>query len=1086
MENYHKHTFASNIWGFYDSAVNYEDYAKRAVELGQKTLSSVEHGWQGKYHTCWETAKKYGLKFIFGTEAYWVKDRMEKDRRNNHIILLARTEAGRRAINDVLSEANETGYYFRPRVDLPLLLSLPPNDVVVTSACIGFWNYGDEETEPILQQLADHFHSNFYLEIQYHDFPGQVTLNQKIKNWSSRYGAEMIVGLDSHYITPEQAEERDNLLLLNKVHYADEDHFYMDYPDEDTTLKRFLTQGVFSKEQICRAMENTNVVLDFEDYTVQNPVFSKDVKLPTLFDGEHSIDGIPLPKLSIDERKKCYSRLITKKFKEYIEHVPEERREEYYQGVKEEVNVYKNTNMVDYPMIDYEIVKKALHNGGYITSTGRGSAVGFLTNTLCGFSKVDRFTSPIKLYPERFISESRILETKSLPDLDLNCGNPEIFAKAQEEVMGQNHAYPMIAFGTARKPAAFKMYARTQKLDFAVANAISEQIKQYDEALKYAENEDEKNEIDIYDYVDKQYHSYLDASKKYWGIITDKKQAPCSYLLYAGDIRREIGLIRCKSDTTKKECITTVIDGQVAENYKFLKNDLLKVDVVLLINAVYQRIGIPPHTVEELRELVKNDPKVWDLYANGLTMGINQCEKKSTTQKLMTYQPKNISELSAFIAAIRPGFKSMYAQFERREPFSYGIPALDNLIQTEEFPQSYILYQEQAMNTLHYAGFPMDECYGIIKAIAKKHPELVKPLEERFLQGFQSRIMQEEKMTESAALSISQKVWQIISDSCNYSFNASHAYCMALDSLYCAYLKAHYPYEFYEVFLQMYSDKGNKNKVAAFKAEMTQGFQIQEGAYRFGLDNRRFVADAAHQTIYPSLLSIKGMSQTAANDLYRIAKEHPHIDFCDLWTILKQTKSLDSAKLNTLIDIDYFHDFGTVKKIRHFVAASDYLSDRSSFSKTSIPPKYLPFITRHARETEKQWTEFDSAPALREFWDTLEDEAMSVPEQLQIEKEHFGYLRTSFPDFLPDYYFVESCECKYKNPVLTLCRLCDRAEETVKVKRAAYDKMPIYEGNVIKSIQRSKEGKWKKDANGEWVQDDEKKEIILQKWSFVQ
>ena len=66
-------------------------------------------------------AKKYNLKFVFGAEAYWVKDRFEKDKSNCHIIILAKNEKGRRAINETLSEANETGYYFRPRLDLELL-----------------------------------------------------------------------------------------------------------------------------------------------------------------------------------------------------------------------------------------------------------------------------------------------------------------------------------------------------------------------------------------------------------------------------------------------------------------------------------------------------------------------------------------------------------------------------------------------------------------------------------------------------------------------------------------------------------------------------------------------------------------------------------------------------------------------------------------------------------------------------------------------------------------------------------------------------------------------------------------------------
>ena len=110
MQNYHKHTCCSNIYTP-DSPATYEQYAKRAVELGQNILCSLEHGWQGKYHECREIAIKYGLKFIFGTEAYWVKDRHEKDRTNCHIVLLAKNENGRQWINEVLSTANEDGYY---------------------------------------------------------------------------------------------------------------------------------------------------------------------------------------------------------------------------------------------------------------------------------------------------------------------------------------------------------------------------------------------------------------------------------------------------------------------------------------------------------------------------------------------------------------------------------------------------------------------------------------------------------------------------------------------------------------------------------------------------------------------------------------------------------------------------------------------------------------------------------------------------------------------------------------------------------------------------------------------------------------
>ena len=1080
MQNYHRHTSYSNIYVADSAAVN-EDYAKRAVELGHKVISSVEHGWQGYYFETYELAKKYDLKFIFGAEAYWVKNRLEKDRTNGHIIMLAKNENGRRAINSILSTANEDGYYFRPRVDVELLLSLPADDVMITTACIAFWHYDD--IEDILVQLHNHFKKNLFLEIQYHDTESQVKLNQRILALSEKYGIEMIVGMDSHYIYQEQSKERDYILAAKNIHYEDEDGWFMDYPDDETTMNRFLKQGVFTKNQIQRAMDNTDLLLEFEDYAIDNRIFSKDIKLPSLYDGQHTIDGVLLPKLDQEQRNKEYSKLISKLFKAYVKDVDESQHDEYFDGVKNEVQVIKDTNMSDYFLIDYYMVKRALEKGGVLTDSGRGSSVGYFTNTLLGFSKVDRFQSPIKLYPERFISKSRILETKSLPDIDLNWGTPDIAAEAQEEILGKDHAYPMIAFGTCKKKSAFKLYARSQNMDFDLANTISGQIEKYDDALKYADD-DEKDEIDIYDYVDEEYHSYIDASKKYQGIIMDKKKAPCAYLLYDGSIREEIGLIKCKSETTKKEYMTAVIDGAIAENYKFLKNDILKVDVVLLIDLIYKRIGLKHHTVNELMELVKNDQAVWDIYANGYTMGVNQVEKASTTRKSMKYKPRNVSELSAFIAAIRPAFKSMYSKLENREDFSYGIPAFDKILQTEELPQSFILYQEQTMNTLNYAGFPIDECYGIIKAIAKKHPEKVKPLKERFITGFKDKIMQDDGIPADKAEEDSARVWQIISDSCGYGFNSAHAYCMALDSLYNAYLKAHYPYEFYEVLLQTYSDKGKKDKVAELKQEMSKAFGIKEGEYKFGLDNRKFKADPDNQTIYPSLLSIKGLSQGCANDLYAMGQKK-YENFYELWKDMKKKKNLNSGKVNTLIEIGYFDDFGTIGKIKRFIDILDQLYDRSQFSKSNPPVEFLPIIRKYSEETDKQYRKFDYDAALTEIWENLEDIDIPFNERLKYELQNIGYVKTLVPDMSPDYAFVQEYECKYKNPKLTLYRLADGSTEIIKVRRKKYDEAPINVGDIIKTIECSEEGRWSKDQNGDWQQDNSDKESILKKWSFV-
>jgi DNA polymerase III alpha subunit len=170
----------------------------------------------------------------------------------------------------------------------------------------------------------------------------------------------------------------------------------------------------------------------------------------------------------------------------------------------------------------------------------------------------------------------------------------------------------------------------------------------------------------------------------------------------------------------------------------------------------------------------------------------------------------------------------MYNIFEKREPFSYNIPAFDNLIQTPEMQNSFLLYQEMAMAALNFAGIPMSECYEVIKNIAKKRAVKVKKYKDQFMNGFKQRLIDIEHIDENSAKDASEKVWHIIDDSCRYSFNASHSYCVAIDSLYGAFLKSHYPLQFYEVFLNILDAKGSqKDRMADTRREAELAYKIR-------------------------------------------------------------------------------------------------------------------------------------------------------------------------------------------------------------------------------------------------------------------
>lgn len=300
-----------------------------------------------------------------------------------------------------MSEANDTGFYGQARLDKELILSLPPDDVWVTSACIKFWDY--EDVEDFVKALHEHFGRNFFLEVQYHNTESQRELNKRIIRIHRESGIPLIMGCDSHYIYPKQAQDRTDYLVSKGLTYPQEEGWYLDYPDGDEAYRRFAEQCVLSDGEIREAIENTNVFLQVEEY--DSPIFNKDIKMPSLY--------LDKPQ---EERDEIYKQLIRNGFKAYSKGIPPEKRKHYIDEIAKEVQTVIDTKTADYFIINHEVIKQGKENGGHLTKSGRGSAVSFVTNMLLGFTEVDRIAATVKMYPERFMSTERILQSGSLPD----------------------------------------------------------------------------------------------------------------------------------------------------------------------------------------------------------------------------------------------------------------------------------------------------------------------------------------------------------------------------------------------------------------------------------------------------------------------------------------------------------------------------------------------------------------------------------------------------------------------------------------------------------------------------------------------
>lgn len=520
--------------------------------------------------------------------------------------------------------------------------------------------------------------------------------------------------------------------------------------------------------------------------------------------------------------------------------------------------------------------------------------------------------------------------------------------QAQKDILGEDHAYPMIAYGTYQKSAAWKLYAKAKGVDFETANAVSEQLKKYEMALKHAD-EDTKDDINVLDFIDDKFKQIYEDSKDYMGLITSWSIAPSASLLYQGSIRKEVGLIRIK------ENLCCLMDGAWAEKNHLLKNDLLKVSVVDLIYRSYHRAGMEPPSQKDLLSMVPPEDKTWELYKTGCTLGLNQVEQPGTSSRVGKYAPTNISELCAFVAAIRPGFKSMYKTFETKEHFDYGVKQFDDLIQTEEMPNSFLLYQEHIMAALAYAGIPMSEGYTVIKAISKKRVEKIMSYKDKFIDGFSAKLV-EDGVSKTEAKPLSEKLWQIIEDSSSYSFNASHSYCVSLDSVYSAWLKAHHPLAFYETLLQIQEAKGNKDKMVEIRREAESYFKITFPPYKFGQDNRAIRANMETNEITNSIQAIKGLPKATGDLLWEVAQTHPK-NMTECLFRCKERKISDAAILS-LARISYFSCFGNDIEVLRVIELFHFFKEGTAkqIKNTSVDESAEPIFRRYTKPGKSSWT----------------------------------------------------------------------------------------------------------------------------------
>lgn len=1038
--NYHKHDHISNLFGGVDSNCKAEDYIKKCVEYGHTNYFTTNHGSFGDIFEARTLCNKYELRCIAGIEGYIVPNPSEKDKSNYHIVVIPKTDVARKKMNYVSSHAHVDGFYYKPRFFLNDLLALGSNDVYITTACVAGLLRDNTSIQKLFIPLMEHFHNNVLLEVQPHNATIQKDINLKALEFQDKYGLSIVAANDSHYIDDVGRRERVELLEGKHITYGEEDDFILDFPTAETMFDRFKIQGILNENQIEKAIDNTLLFDECEEIQLDYSI-----KMPTIY-----------PELEPSERVEELKKIINYRFKKICqeEHIVGDDFKKYKNGIKYEMDIIEKTNdeihTADYFLFNTKNVDLAVNKyGGVLTRGGRGSCASFYINRILGMTQLDRFKINLPIFPDRFASTARLLSNRSLPDIDFNIKEQEPFVKASRELLGKHGCYPMYAPGTMQLSEAFRNVCRMKKLQYDEYNEIAKDINTY--------------------INDEKWGPIIQEANKFVGTIVSGSVHPCAHILDNKDLRYEYGVIRLG------ENICVMITSSEADEYKVLKNDYLIVSVWKLIDETFKKVGIPIIPAHQLLDEIKNDDRIWNLFRDGITCSLNQVDSDNGTRQAKQFGIKSFEEGALIAAAIRPSFDSWRERFLNHENYSTGSKQLDDVL---SMTHHYILFQENLMQYFEWLSVTPAESIGLIKKISKKKikPEDFAKLEERIKKVW---------IEKTGSVDMFNETWQMIQACMQYGFASPHAAATSLDMCYGAYLKVHYPLEYYTVCLDHYA--GDEERTGKLINELKY-FDIKLSGIKFGASRAYHSFNKESRTIYKGIESIKYMNATVGEELFELSK-HSYYSFPDLLIEIKKT-SVNSKQLTILICLDYFSKFGHPNQLLKEVEIFEFVYGKKQFRKDSIEKAgyYIgDFIIYSTKETDKTLYFEDTTELMRSLIKTYPGEKTTKYDYINYEYEYLGYIQTIFPKINEEYYYVTDVKGK-TSKMVSLYQISTGQNVTYKIRKKLFESNPFEVKNCIHLIELTNDFKWKKEVDEKgkekWVQTSER-EILITKYSVL-
>ncbi len=908
----HVHTYYSIL----DGQSSIKRLVDKAISDGMKGMAITDHGDMfgiKEFHDICnginKQRKKDGLepfKPIFGCEMYVARrgDMHLKETKDDlggyHLIVLAKNANGYKNLIKLVSNSWVDGFYNRPRTDRTELEKYH-EDLIVCSACIA----GEVPAKILRGDIAGARESiewhqrlwgdDYYLELQRHEvtdpnqranretFPLQQQANKVLIELAREYGIKLVCTNDAHFVDKENAEAHDHLLCLSTGKDLD-DPTRMLYSKQEWFKTRQEMNDIFS--DVPEAMANTLEILDkVETYSLDNDPIMPFFPIPESFGTEEewrkkfteqqlydefTSDENGENQLSPEEGEKKikklggYDKIYRIKFEaDYLAELAyagAKRRygdpipDDVVERVKFELHIMKTMGFPGYFLIVQDFINSARDELGVMVGPGRGSAAGSVVAYCLGITKID----PLKydLLFERFLNPDRI----SLPDIDTDFdddGRGKVLKWVMDKYGHENCAH-IITYATMATKNSIKDVARVEKVPLGITNALCKAIPDrlpdgmkmnLPNAIKCTrelqEAESSSNQA---------LANTIKYAKMLEGTVRGTGIHACGFIICRDPISDHVPVSTADDPDfkgTKTNC--TQYDGHVIESTGLIKMDFLGLKTLSELKEACANIKRTRGVEVDLDTIPIDDPKTYELYQQGRTIGTFQFESNGMQKYLRELHPTVFEDLIAMNALYRPGpmdyIPSFIARKNGREEIKYDIPCMEKYLKDT---YGITVYQEQVMLlSRQLADFTRGESDALRKAMGKKKKDIVDAMKPKFIEGGKKNGHDPE---------ILEKIWADWEKFASYAFNKSHAACYSWVAYQTAYLKANYPAEFMAAIMSRRRDQITEITKLMDECKAmgiaTLGPDVNESYEKFGVNH--------HGEIRFGLGAIKGMGDSAA------------------------------------------------------------------------------------------------------------------------------------------------------------------------------------------------------------------------------